>query len=670
MALKSPSISLEILKKALYQAILKFNPMILMRNPVIFITEIGAIVISFETFRVSSESFSFSLQIALWLWFTVFFANFAEALAETRNRAQAETLRSSRQDLYARRCLPSGEEEQVKASELKRGDVILILEGETIPEDGEIIQGLAAIDESSVTGESTPVIRAAGTDRTGVLGGTKVLSDQIKVKISSSIGHSFLDRMIQLIEGAKRKPSHNELALTILLSGFTFIFLVVVFTFKLYGFYFHADISLTMLIGLLICIIPTTIGGLLSAIGIAGINRLMKKNVLSMSGQAVEAAGDIDVILIDKTGTITVGNRQISELIPSPGVTSEELAEAAYLASYNDQTGEGRSILTWIQKQFPTKAAQTPVGAKWIPFSASTRMSGIDYGHRQLRKGAVDAIENFSETHIPYEISESVHAISQMGGTPLLVAEKGRILGVLYLKDIVKPGLAVQFQRLRTLGIKTIMITGDNPVTAAQIAKEAGVDDFRAQASPEDKLEFLFEQQDRGYMVAMTGDGVNDAPALAFANVGLAMNNGTQAAKEAGNMIDLDSDPTKLFEIIEIGKQMLMTRGALTAFSISNDLAKYFAIIPALLTPVFPSFAILNLMNLTSPTSAVLSAIIFNALIIIALIPLAFKGIKFVPQNASEILQRNLLLYGIGGIVLPFIGIKGIDLLIHNLGWI
>jgi potassium-transporting ATPase ATP-binding subunit len=664
-----PSVfSLSLLRSALWSSLKKFNPLLLARNPVIFITEIGALLTTIEMCFVPAAYFSFSLQISLWLWFTVLFANFAEALAESRNRAQAETLRASRVELYARRLTTAGIVEQVKSSLLKHKDVVIVSAGETIPGDGDIIEGLASIDESSVTGESSPVIRAAGTDRTGVLAGTKVLSDQITVRISSDAGHSFLDRMIFLIEGAKRKRTHNELALTILLSGFTFIFVVVVTTFKMYGHYFNAEISLTMLVGLLICIIPTTIGGLLSAIGIAGINRLMKKNVLAMSGQAVEAAGDIDVILIDKTGTITIGNREAIALTPAPGVSIEELAEAAYLSSQGDLTGEGRSVIAWIQENAPQAVDGDRTDAKLIPFSASTRLSGVDLGTRQIRKGAIDSIEAFSEVLMPYEIAETVNIISRSGGTPLLVAEKGRILGAIHLKDIVKKGLAEQFQRLRTMGLKTIMITGDNPVTAAEIAKEAGVDEFRAQASPEDKLAFLFEQQDQGYLVAMTGDGVNDAPALAFANVGLAMNAGTQAAKEAGNMIDLDSDPTKLFEIIEIGKQMLMTRGALTAFSIANDLAKYFAIIPALMTPLFPSFATLNMMDLASPQSAVLSAVIFNALIIIALIPLAFKGIKYTPQSASQILHRNLLLYGIGGIILPFIGIKGIDLLLQNLG--
>lgn len=669
MTIASPSLfNPKILRKAFVSAILKFNPVSLMRNPVIFITQIGAILTTIEMFLVPPDYFSFSLQISLWLWFTVLFANFAEAMAESRNRAQAESLRASRVELFARRITAAGQEERILSKDLNKNDIVIVSAGETIPSDGEIIDGIAAIDESSVTGESSPVIRAAGSDHTGVLGGTKVLSDQIRVKISSTAGHSFLDRMIFLIEGAKRKRTHNELALTILLSGLTFIFVVVVSTFKCYGYYFHADISYTMLISLLICVIPTTIGGLLSAIGIAGINRLMKKNVLAMSGQAVEAAGDIDVILIDKTGTITIGNREAINLIAAPEVPVDEFFEAVFLSSFHDTTGEGKSIIRYLQEHAPQVLNAQTKNATLIPFSASTRISGIDQNNRKIRKGAIDAIEGFSETPIPYKTAQAVLTISQSGGTPLLVAEKGRILGVIHLKDIVKKGLSEQFQRLRMLGIRTIMITGDNPITAAEIAKEAGVDEFRAQASPEEKLSYLFEQQDQGYLVAMTGDGVNDAPALAFANVGLAMNAGTQAAKEAGNMIDLDSDPTKLFEIVEIGKQMLMTRGALTAFSIANDVAKYFAILPALLTPVFPSFATLNLMGLSSPMSAVLSAVIFNALIIIALIPLALKGIKFVPQSASKTLHRNLVLYGAGGIILPFLGIKVIDLLIHNLG--
>jgi len=657
-----------ILKSALWNALKKLNPFSLLRNPVIFITELGAFLTTVNLFLAPHSEFSFILQISIWLWFTVFFANFAEAMAESRNRAQAESLRASRVDLYARLVDSNNEERRVKSSELKKGDIVLVTANETIPGDGEIIEGIASIDESSVTGESNPVIRSAGSDHTGVLAGTKVLSDQIKVCISSQAGQSFLDRMIQLIEGAKRKRTHNELALTILLSGLTFIFLVVVASFKIFGFYFKADISLTMLISLLICVIPTTIGGLLSAIGIAGINRLMKKHVLAMSGQAVEAAGDIDVILIDKTGTITVGNRQATELIPSPVASLEALAKAAYLCSFYDQTGEGKSVIAWIEKNVPSAVEAEIQNAEVIPFSASTRLSGINIPGKKIRKGAIDTIEAFCQTRMPYEVAEAVQEISKSGGTPLLVSENNSILGIIHLKDVIKQGLATQFQRLRTLGLRTIMITGDNPITAAAIAKEAGVDEFRAQASPEDKLSFLFEQQDAGYLVAMTGDGVNDAPALAFADVGVAMNAGTQAAKEAGNMIDLDSDPTKLFEIIEIGKQMLMTRGALTAFSIANDLAKYFAIIPALLIPLFPTLSVMNVMNLISPESAVLSAVIFNALIIIALIPLAFKGIKFTPQSASHLLHRNLLVYGAGGIILPFIGIKAIDLLIHNLG--
>lgn len=660
--------NIKIFRNALWNAIKKLNPVLLINNPVIFITEIGAILTTAQLFFAPADEISFIVHISIWLWFTVFFANFAEAMAESRNRAQAEALKASRVELYARLISPSGEEKMVKSTELKKNDIVVVSAGEMIPGDGEILEGIASIDESSVTGESNPVIRAAGSDHTGVLSGTKVLSDSIQIRISSSAGESFLDRMIHLIEGAKRKRTHNELALTILLSGLTFIFLVVVCTFKIFGFYFQADISLTMLISLLICIIPTTIGGLLSAIGIAGINRLMKKNVLAMSGQAVEAAGDIDVVLIDKTGTITLGNRQATDLIPSPGVSIEELAEATYLSSWMDQTGEGKSVIAWVEKNIPQAAKVDCKNCVPIAFSAKTRISGVDIGNRQIRKGSIDKIEEYSQVPMPFILADAVHTISKSGGTPLLVAEPGRILGVIHLKDVVKNGLADQFRRLRTLGIRTIMITGDNPVTAAAIAEEAGVDEFRAQASPEDKLSFLFEQQDAGYMVAMTGDGVNDAPALAFANVGLAMNAGTQAAKEAGNMIDLDSDPTKLFEIIEIGKQMLMTRGALTAFSIANDLAKYFAIIPSLLIPVFPVFSHLNLMNLATPASAVLSAVIFNALIIIALIPLAFKGVRLIPQSATQILKRNLLIYGLGGIILPFVGIKAIDLIIHNLG--
>lgn len=662
--------NLKIIRAAIWRSIKKFNPISLIDNPVVLITEIGAILTTVEMFLAPPNLTSFIMQISIWLWFTVFFANFAEAIAESRNRAQAESLRSSRTELYAHLVDASGHETLVKSTQLKNGDIVVVSAGEMIPCDGEIIEGIASIDESSITGESHSVIRSAGSDHTGVLGGTNVLSDQIKVKIRSTSGHSFLDRMIQLIEGAQRKRTHNELALTILLSGLTFIFLVVVSALKIFGYYFNANISLTMLISFLICVIPTTIGGLLSAIGIAGINRLMKKRVLAMNRQAVEAAGDIDVVLIDKTGTITVGNRQAYALVPSEGVSLEDLARAAYLSSYHDQTGEGRSVISWIETNIPSAKCEYLESYENIPFTASTRLSGVNEGSRQIRKGAVDSVESFAEVRMPYNIHEEVQNISSSGGTPLLVAEKQRILGLIHLKDTIKQGLAEQFQRLRDMGIRTIMITGDNPVTAAAIAKEAGVDEFRAHATPEDKLTFLFEQQEAGYLVAMTGDGVNDAPALAFADVGLAMNTGTQAAKEAANMIDLESDPTKLFEIIEIGKQMLMTRGALTAFSIANDLAKYFAIIPSLLIPLFPSFFSHNLMNLHSPESAVLSAVIFNALIIIALIPLAFKGIKFIPENATHILRRNLMIYGLGGIILPFIGIKAIDLLIHNLGLI
>jgi K+-transporting ATPase ATPase B chain len=666
--LNKPFSSRPIFKNALKMAIKKFNPVQLIANPVIFITEIGAIITSLQLFNLSPSAMPFATQIAIWLWLTVFFANFAEAMAESRHLARAAPLHAARNNLYARRIDANGREERIRSNRLKKDDVVIVAANETVPGDGEIIEGTASIDESSITGESMPIIRTAGSDRSAVLGGTKVLSDQIRVRISAAAGQTFLDRMIQLIETAKRKRTPNEIALTILLSGISFIFCSAVITFKIFSYYFHTDIPLTMLISLLVCIIPTTISGLLSAIGIAGVNRLLKKNVLAMSGQAVEAAGDIDIILIDKTGTITIGDRQASHLIPALGVTQTELAKIVYLASIHDTTREGKSAIAWIQRNEPDAVQPISSGAVPVAFSAYSRMSGINIANRQIRKGAIDAVESFCGVCLLPEMVTAAQQISQTGATPMLVAERGRIFGLIQFKDVVKEGLSEQFQRLRALGIKTIMITGDNPVTAATIAREAGIDEYRAQMSPENKLAFLFELQDAGYLVAMTGDGVNDAPALAFADVGLAMNYGAQAAKRAGNMIDFDSNPTKLFEIIEIGKQMLMTRGALTAFSIANDLAKYLIVIPALLIPLFPSFSILNLIHLTSPASAVLSAVMYNALVIPALIPLAFRGIQFTPQNISQILPRNLIIYGMGGLALPFFGIKSIDLFIHWLG--
>jgi K+-transporting ATPase ATPase B chain len=608
------------------------------------------------------------IQIAIWLWFTVLFANFAEAMAEGRGKSQADALRKSRTQLFGLKYKNDGTLQQVAAEELRKGDIVLVVAGEVIPGDGEVIEGAATVDESAITGESAPVIREAGGDRSAVTGGTKVLSDQIKVRITANPGESFLDRMITLVEGAKRQKTPNEIALTILLSALTIIFLVVVIALMPMGIYAGVTFSVTMLVALLVCLIPTTIGGLLSAIGIAGIDRLVQHNVLAMSGRAVEAAGDVDVLLLDKTGTITLGNREATEFIPAPGVTMDELADAAQLSSLADETPEGRSIVV-LAKQFGIRGREITEMPKavFLPFSAQTRMSGLDMEFTQYRKGAAQAIKAWSHGKFSKEVDEEVDRVSKLGGTPLVVATQNKILGTVYLKDIVKGGLVERFKLFREMGIKTIMITGDNPLTAAAIAKEAGVDDFLAEAKPEDKLALIRKEQAGGRMVAMTGDGTNDAPALAQADVGVAMNTGTQAAKEAGNMVDLDSNPTKLIEVVEIGKQMLMTRGALTTFSIANDVAKYFAIIPAMLLAVFPVIAPLNIMGLHSAYSAVLSAVIFNAIIIVLLIPLALRGIKFRPLPASVILRRNLLIYGIGGLIAPFIGIKLIDILITTL---
>ncbi len=639
------------------QSLKKFFPWILYKNPVIFITEIGAVWTLLEAYTDPAH-FSFSLQISIWLWLTVLIANFSEAAAEVRNKAQAAALKKGKVETSARRLDAAGKESAIQSTELRKGDRILVRADEMIPGDGEIVRGMASIDESSVTGESEPVIRAAGTDRCSVTAGTKVLSDEIEIIISSNPGESFLDHMIALIEGSKRKKSTNEIALTILLSGLSFIFLFIVVTFKIFGFYFEIDISETVLIALLVCLMPTTIGGLLSAVGIAGVSRLMKKRVLAMSGQAVEAAGDVDLILFDKTGTITKGKREAVDIIPA----SVEMAHASFLTSFADQTTEGRSIIEWVKKTFPKIAYEEPCQANIIPFSASTRMSGIDIGADAYRKGAKAAIEEYVGKKASHDIEAAALVIAQQGGTPLLVATKDKILGVIFLKDVIKPGLAALFSRFREMGLKTVMMTGDNQITAGVIAKEVGVHDYLANVSPEAKLNYVKKMQDEGYLVAMTGDGVNDAPALAQADVGVAMNIGAQAAKEAANMIDLDSHPTKLFEIIEIGKQMLMTRGALTTFSIANDVAKYFVILPAILMGAYPEAAILNIMELSSPQNAILSAVIFNALIMLVLIPLALKGVKLLPYSALRILNRNLLIYGIGGVIVPFIGIKLIDL--------
>jgi len=611
----------------------------------------------------------FQIQIAIWLWFTVLFANFAEAMAEGRGKAQAKALRATRTDTFANRLKSDGTVDKIAANLLRKGDVVVVSAGELIPGDGEVIDGAATVDESAITGESAPVIRESGGDRSAVTGGTKVLSDVIKIEITSNPGETFLDRMITLVEGASRQKTPNEIALTILLSALTLIFLIAMMSLKAFGIASSVDFTIPVLVALLVCLIPTTIGGLLSAIGIAGIDRLVQKNVLAMSGRSVEAAGDVDVLFLDKTGTITIGNRQATDFLAAPGVTKEQLADAAQLASLADETPEGRSVVV-LAKNFGIRAREFSEMPKvtFIPFTAQTRMSGVDMDGLSYRKGSADAIRSYVGGKMPESVEKDVKAISSSGGTPLVVATREKVLGTIQLKDIVKGGLADRFERFRAMGIRTVMITGDNPLTAAAIAKEAGVDDFLAEAKPEDKLALCRKEQQTGHLVAMTGDGTNDAPALAQADVGVAMNTGTQAAKEAGNMVDLDSNPTKLIEIVEIGKQLLITRGALTTFSIANDVAKYFAILPAMLVGTFKEIAPLNVMFLKSPQSAILSAVIFNAVIIIALIPLALRGVRFRPLGAAKILARNLLIYGLGGIILPFIGIKAIDILITAIG--
>jgi K+-transporting ATPase ATPase B chain len=660
----------EVMAQAVVDSFKKLNPLWLLKNPVIFVTEVGACLTSLGIFlRSEHEPLGFVVQISLWLWFTVLFANFAEAVAEGRGKAQARALRKTRTHTMARRLKADGTSETVQAERLRKNDLILVSAGEIIPADGDIIEGVATVDESAITGESAPVIREAGGDRSAVTGGTRVLSDQVKVRVTADPGESFLDRMIRLVEGARRQKTPNEIALTILLSAMTIIFLVVIITLKPLGLYSGVSLTITVLVALLVCLIPTTIGGLLSAIGIAGIDRMVQKNVLAMSGRAVEAAGDVDVLLLDKTGTITLGDRQATKFLPAAGVKVEELANAAQLASLADETPEGRSIVV-LAKQYGLRGrsiSEMP-NARFITFSAQTRMSGVDLDGRRIRKGAPDAIGDFIGRPVPVEVQETVDSVSLSGGTPLLVADGPTVLGAVHLKDIVKGGLKDRFERFRAMGIKTVMITGDNQLTAAAIAREAGVDDFIAEAKPEDKLALIRKEQAAGHLVAMTGDGTNDAPALAQADVGVAMNTGTQAAKEAGNMVDLDSNPTKLIEVVEIGKQMLITRGALTTFSIANDVAKYFAIIPAMLVTVFPVIAPLNIMGLHSPMSAILSAVIFNALIIIALIPLALRGVRFRPLGAAVLLKRNLLIYGLGGLIAPFPGIKLVDLMVNALG--
>lgn len=661
-----------ILFPAIRDAFVKLDPRKLLRNPVIFVTEIVAVVVTILFVRdlvSQSGGAGFSGQIAAWLWFTVLFATFAEAVAEGRGRAQADSLKKTKSELVARRLGSNGKTETIPASSLKVGDIVLVAAGELIPGDGEVIEGVASVNESAITGESAPVIRESGGDRSAVTGGTQVLSDEIKIKITVQPGSSFVDRMIALIEGAQRQKTPNEIALSILLSGLTLIFLFVCVAIWGLAGYSGTVLSVTVLAALLVTLIPTTIGGLLSAIGIAGMDRLVRFNVIATSGRAVEAAGDVDTLLLDKTGTITFGNRMASDFLAAPGVTPAELAEAALIASLSDETPEGRSVVALATSEFGVPMPKAEFDAV-IGFTAETRLSGVDIGQRRLRKGAVDAVLRFAgltDQDAPAEFRRAVDQVARTGGTPLGVADGDRLLGVIHLKDVVKPGIKERFAALRAMGIRTVMVTGDNPVTAAAIASEAGVDDFLAQATPEDKLAYIRREQQGGRLIAMCGDGTNDAPALAQADVGVAMQTGTQAAREAANMVDLDSSPTKLIEIVEIGKQLLMTRGSLTTFSIANDVAKYFAIIPALFVATYPALEALNIMGLTSPQSAILSAVIFNALIIVALIPLALKGVAYRPSGAAALLRRNLLVYGVGGLILPFAGIKVIDIAVSAL---
>ena len=661
-----------ILSRAIVDSFYKLDPRVMIKNPVMFVVEVGAVLTSIQLLWNGlhhAEHFGFGLQITLWLWFTVLFANFAEAMAEGRGKAQADTLRKARAETQAHRLRSDGPTEVVESSKLRSGDIVVVTAGEFIPGDGEVIEGVASVDESAITGESAPVIRESGGDRSAVTGGTRVLSDEIKVRITSNPGETFLDRMIRLVEGASRQKTPNEIALNILLAGLTIIFLLAVVTLQPFAVYSGAPQNIFVLVSLLVCLIPTTIGGLLSAIGIAGMDRLIQRNVIAMSGRAVEASGDVDVLLLDKTGTITLGNRAATQFYPVPGIQDNYLADAAQLSSLADETPEGRSIVVLAKERYNMRGRDlSSHAANFIPFSAQTRMSGVDIDGREIRKGAPDAIARFihpSGNGIPTELKKRILEISNSGGTPLLVAENRRVLGAIALTDIVKGGMRERFDHLRAMGIRTMMITGDNPLTAAAIARQAGVDDFLAEAKPEDKMALIKREQSRGKLVAMTGDGTNDAPALAQADVGVAMNTGTQAAKEAGNMVDLDSNPTKLIEIVEIGKQLLITRGALTTFSVANDVAKYFAIIPAMFAGAFPVLGVLNVMHLRTPESAILSAVIFNALIIIALIPLALHGVRYRPLGAAALLRRNLLIYGLGGIIAPFIGIKLIDLIVR-----
>jgi potassium-transporting ATPase ATP-binding subunit len=672
----------ELMWPALLASLRKLDPRVQLRNPVMFVVEVGAVLTTFavgyqvatgDPFGGGDETQLFTITVTVWLWLTVVFANFAEALAEGRGRAQADALRSMRTETVAR--LQDGTTRP--ASELHRGDVVVVEAGEVIPGDGTVIEGIASVDESAITGESAPVIRESGGDRSAVTGGTRVLSDRIVVEITQEPGQSFLDRMIALVEGAERRKTPNEIALNILLAALTLIFVIVVVTLQPFAHYANTDISVTTLVALLVALIPTTIGALLSAIGIAGMDRLVRRNVLALSGRAVEASGDVDVLLLDKTGTITLGNRQAAQFVAMPGVSEADLAEAAQLSSLADETPEGRSIVVLAKQYGLREHEMAPVHARFVPFTAQTRMSGVDMNGTLLRKGAADAIAAWVRSEggtTPNELDGEVDRIAREGGTPLAVARNTQVLGVIYLKDTVKEGMATRFERLRAMGIRTVMVTGDNKLTAAKIASEAGVDDFLAEATPERKMELIRHEQAEGRLVAMTGDGTNDAPALAQADVGVAMNTGTQAAREAGNMVDLDSNPTKLIEIVEVGKQLLITRGALTTFSIANDVAKYFAILPAIFAFTYAArghsrgpLDALNVMGLGTPSSAIISAIIFNALIIPMLVPLALRGVQYRPVGATALLRRNLLIYGLGGLVAPFIGIKLIDLIVHNL---
>jgi K+-transporting ATPase ATPase B chain len=682
----------QIVQRAIWDAVRKLDPRTMARNPVMFVVEAGSVLTTVRLIQDAASGrgdLGFELQITFWLWLTVLFANFAEAMAEGRGKAQADTLRRAKTETVANRERPDGTIDVVPAPSLRKGDIVRVSAGEVIPADGDVVEGVASVDESAITGESAPVIRESGGDRSSVTGGTKVLSDWIRVRVTANPGETFLDRMIALVEGAERQKTPNEIALNILLAGLTIVFLIAVITLQPFAIYSAAPQSLFVLVSLLVCLIPTTIGGLLSAIGIAGMDRLVQHNVLAMSGRAVEAAGDVHTLLLDKTGTITLGNRQASEFIPLAGVSAAALADAAQLASLADETPEGRSIVVLAKEKYGLRGRELSAQqAVFVPFTAQTRMSGVDLRLapaaiagtgslalepevREVRKGAAESVMKWVSAKggvVAPDLAAIVERISRAGGTPLVVADGREVLGVIHLKDIVKGGMRERFAHLRAMGIKTVMITGDNPLTAAAIASEAGVDDFLAQATPEDKMVLIKREQGDGKLVAMTGDGTNDAPALAQADVGLAMNTGTQAAKEAGNMVDLDSNPTKLIEVVEIGKQLLITRGALTTFSIANDIAKYFAIIPAMFLAAFPLLGALNIMGLRTPQSAILSAVIFNALVIVVLVPLALRGVRYRPEGAASLLRRNLTIYGVGGVIVPFIGIKIIDVVITTLG--